>query len=119
MPRVLIVDDDEVVLRLLRLLLQSSGYDTATATNGIEALGQMRQQLPCLVLLDMKMPEMDGFEFRRQQLADPALARVPVICFTAHYEPEQVGMQLGLACLKKPLHFPEVVSAVEAKCGLP
>jgi CheY-like chemotaxis protein len=117
MPRVLIVDDDEDVLRLLRLLLRTAGYDTATAINGAEALGQMRQQRPCVVLLDLKMPEMDGFEFRRQQLADPTIARVPVICLTAHYEPEQVGMQLGLGCLKKPLHFPEVVSAVESKCG--
>jgi CheY-like chemotaxis protein len=48
MSRVLIVDDDEEVRRLL---LQSSGYDTATATDGVEALGQMRQQLPCLVLI--------------------------------------------------------------------
>ena len=118
MPRVLIVDDDEDVLRLLRLLLWTAGYDTATAINGAEALGQMRQQRPCVVLLDLKMPEMDGFEFRRQQLADPTIARVPVICLTAHYEPEQVGMQLGLGCLKKPLHFPDVVSAVEQKCGV-
>jgi CheY-like chemotaxis protein len=117
MPRVLIVDDDEDVLRLLRLLLRTAGYNTATAINGAKALGQMRQQLPCVVLLDLKMPEMDGFEFRRQQLADPTIARVPVICLTAHYEPEQVGMQLGLGCLKKPLHFPDVVSAVESKCG--
>ena len=118
MPRVLIVDDDEDVLRLLRLLLWTAGYDTATAINGAEALGQMRQQRPCVVLLDLKMPEMDGFEFRRQQLAHPTIARVPVICLTAHYEPEQVGMQLGLGCLKKPLHFPDVVSAVEQKCGV-
>lgn len=76
----------------------------------------MRHQLPCLVLLDM-MPVMDGFEFRRQQLADRALARVPVLCLTGHYEPAQVGTQLGVPCLKKPLHFPDVVNAVERRCG--
>jgi CheY-like chemotaxis protein len=59
------------VRRLLKLLLKTSGYDTVTATNGGEGLEQVRRQLPCLVLLDIKMPEMDGFEFRRQQLADP------------------------------------------------
>ena len=117
MPRVLIVDDDKAVLRLVRLLLDTSGYATMTATNGAEALEQMRQQLPCLVLLDMNMPVMDGFEFRRQQRADPALARVPVVCLTGHYEPEQVSMQLGVACLQKPLHFPQILDAVEAKCG--
>ena len=115
MPRVLIVDDDVAVLRLVRLLLETSGYDTMTATNGVEALEQMRLQLPCVVLLDMKMPVMDGFEFRRQQLADPALARVPIVCLTGHYEPEQVGLQLGVPCLQKPPHFPQILDAVEAR----
>jgi CheY-like chemotaxis protein len=117
MPRILVVDDDDGVRRLLRLLLSTSGYETATATNGIDALEQMRRQLPCLVLLDMNMPMMDGFEFRRQQLADAHLAPVPVVCLTGHYEPEQVTMQLSVDCLSKPLHFPTVLDAVEARCG--
>lgn len=117
MVRVLIVDDDEGVRRLMRLLLETSGYETMSASNGSEALEQMRQHRPCLVLLDMKMPVMDGFEFRRQQIADPALAHIPVVCLTAHYEPEQIGLQLGLACLQKPPHFPQILEAVEARCG--
>jgi CheY-like chemotaxis protein len=117
MPRVLIVDDDEGVRRLLRLFLEASGYDTMCAANGREALDQMRQDRPCLVLLDMKMPIMDGFEFRRQQRADPDLSSVPVVCLTAHYEPEQVAMELGVGCLKKPPYFPQVLEAVEARCG--
>ena len=118
MPSVLIVDDDEDIRRLLRILLATAGYETRTARNGVDALDKMRQQLPCLVLLDMKMPEMDGAEFRRRQLADPSLKHVPVVCLTGHYEPEQVTMELGVRCLKKPLHFPEIVDAVEATCGI-
>ena len=117
MPHVLIVDDDEAVRRLLELLLTTSGYETVTATNGVEGLEEMHRQLPCLVLLDIQMPTMDGFEFRRRQLADPHLARVPIVCLTGHYEPEQVGVQLGMTCLNKPLHFPDVIEAVETKCG--
>jgi CheY-like chemotaxis protein len=117
MPQVLIVDDDEAVRRLLELLLKTSGYDTVTATNGVEGLEQMHRQLPCVVLLDMNMPVMDGFEFRRQQLADPHLTAVPIVCLTGHYEPEQVSMQLGVACLSKPPHFPTILNAVEARCG--
>ena len=117
MPQVLIVDDDEALRQMLELLVKTSGYDTVTAANGVEGLEQMRRQLPCLVLLDIQMPQMDGFEFRRHQLADPTLARVPVVCLTGHYEPEQVGSQLRVACLKKPLHFPDVIDAVEAQCG--
>ena len=60
MPQVLIVDDDESVRRLLELLLKTSGYDTATASGGVEGLERMHRQLPCLVLLDIKMPGMDG-----------------------------------------------------------
>ena len=116
MPQVLIVEDDDAVRRMLELLVKTCGYDTVTAPNGVEGLEQMRRQLPCLVLLDIQMPQMDGFEFRRQQLADPYLAHVPVVCLTGHYEPEQVGVQLGVACLKKPLHFPDVIDAVEGQC---
>src|SRR5690349_17428574 len=114
MPRILVVDDDKGVLRLLRLLLSTAGYDAVTALDGAEALDEMRRQLPCLVLLDMNMPTMDGFEFRRQQLADAALAAVPVVCLTGHYEPEQIGLQLNVTCLSKPLHFPSVLDAVKA-----
>ena len=89
MPQVLIVDDDEAVRRLLELLLKTSGYDTVTATNGVEGLEQMHRQLPCVVLLDMNMPVMDGFEFRRQQLADPHLAAVPVLASPATTNPNK------------------------------
>ena len=106
MPQVLIVDDDEAVRRLLELLLKTSGYDTVTATNGVEGLEQMHRQLPCVVLLDVNMPSDGWIRFRRQQLADPRLAAVPVLCLTGHYEPEQITMQLGVACLSKPPHFP-------------
>ena len=58
MPLVLIVEDDEETLRMMRVLLTSWGYDAACARNGAEALEQMRQQRPCLVLLDMHMPVM-------------------------------------------------------------
>jgi len=52
---------------------------------------------------------MDGFAFRQQQLADPHLTAVPIVCLTGHYEPEQVSMQLGVACLSKPPHFPTIL----------
>jgi CheY-like chemotaxis protein len=116
-PCILIVDDDEPIVRLIRLFLQTSGYDTMSASNGAEALEQMRQRRPCLVLLDVQMPVMDGFAFREHQMADSELSAVPVVCLTAHYEPEQVTMRLGVHCLRKPPHFPEILDAVEARCG--
>lgn len=118
MPCVLVVDDDERVLRMMELLLRSHGYEVMKAENGEVALARMREKKPCLVLLDIQMPLVDGFEFRRRQLADPALATVPVICITALFDPENVRQRLGLPCLAKPADFRAVLFEVEAACGL-
>jgi CheY-like chemotaxis protein len=114
---VLIVDDDPDVRRMIRLLLETSGYETMCASNGMEALERIHECSPCVVLLDMMMPIMDGFEFRRQQLNDPEISDVPVICLTAHYEPIQVTAQLNAPCLQKPPYFPQILDAIGARCG--
>jgi CheY-like chemotaxis protein len=119
MPLVLIVDDDGAVRRMIGLLLRSHGYKTATASDGAEALRLMRQRRPCLVLLDIKMPVMDGWEFRERQLQDPALADVPVICMTGIVHPEDVERKLGIPCLGKPVDFPSLIRAVEKFCRPP
>ena len=75
MACVLIVEDDEDVREFMDILLSSSGYQTATARNGAEALEAVRQTHPCLVLLDLMMPVMDGWTFRDRQLADPEFRR--------------------------------------------
>jgi CheY-like chemotaxis protein len=117
MPCVLLVDDDDRVRRMMGLLLKSHGYDIEEAVNGEEGLTRMRQRRPCLVLLDIQMPLVNGFEFRRRQLEDPALADVPVICITGLFDPLDVRQQLGIPCLPKPVDFPSVLLEVEAACG--
>ena len=117
MPYILVVDDDNSVRQMLLLLLRSHDYEAATANNGAEALAMMRERRPCLVLLDIKMPVMDGWEFRDAQLADPALADIPVVCMTGMVHPPDVSRKLGIPCLGKPLDFPSVVRAVERACG--
>jgi CheY-like chemotaxis protein len=87
------------------------------AVNGLEALERMRERLPCMVLLDIQMPLMNGWEFREEQLKDPILARVPVVCLTALFNPEDVVRKLGVPCLAKPADFPSVMHEVEAACG--
>lgn len=117
MPCVLVVEDDDEVRTMMELLLKSHGYDVTTARNGQEALDAMRRQPPCLVLLDIHMPLMTGWEFRERQLEDPELAKVPVICITALFDPEDVVRKLKIPCLAKPAHFPSVLHEVEAACG--
>ncbi len=119
MSCVLVVDDDSAVRRMILLLLRSDGYETESANDGAEALALMRQRRPCLVLLDINMPLMDGWEFRKQQLADPALADVPVVCITGIVHPEDVERILGVPCLRKPVDFPSLIRAVEKFCRRP
>ena len=102
----------------MELLLSSSGYETMNARDGYEALQKMRHRLPCLVLLDLQMPRMDGWEFREQQLRDPVLSQVPVICITAFYDANAVSRKLGIPCLVKPADFSTVLREVESACRM-
>ena len=119
MAHVLVVDDDHVVRRMIVLLLRSNGYGAESAKDGAEALALMRQRRPCLALLDMSMPIMDGWEFRKHQLEDPALADVPVVCITGIVHPEDVERILGVPCLRKPVDFPSLIRSVEKFCRQP
>jgi CheY-like chemotaxis protein len=116
MPRVLIVDDDEDIREFMVILLQSYGYDTSAAANGAEALDRIAQERPCVILLDVMMPVMDGWEFRTRQLADPGLAEIPVVCLTAMFDPSEVVSRLRVRCLRKPVEFPLLLDAVSSAC---
>jgi CheY-like chemotaxis protein len=117
MSSVLVVEDDPDARELLRTALTIEGYDVRTAKNGLEALASLRQQRACIILLDIMMPVMDGWTFRREQVADPVLASIPVLCITAVFDPEDVSRQLGLRCIRKPYRLDEVFGEVQAACG--
>jgi DNA-binding response OmpR family regulator len=116
MPFVLIVEDDSDVSEMMDMFLRNQGFETECACNGMDALSRMRARRPCIVLLDIQMPVMDGFEFRRRQLADAQLATVPVVCITAHHDPSRVSDELGIPCLPKPVQLPQVAARVSALC---
>ena len=95
--RVLIVDDIPVNVRLLKAKLSAEYYDVITAGSGAEALELIRSETPDIVLLDVMMPEMDGFEVCRRVRADPATALLPVIMVTALNEQSDrvMGLEAG------------------------
>jgi CheY-like chemotaxis protein len=117
MPCVLIVEDDMDVRELMDVLLTTYGFETMTAANGREALDRMRVRRPCVVLLDLMMPVMDGWQFRAAQLLEPSLADVPVVCVTAVAEHSEMVQRLHAPCLRKPIEFRALLEAVEGACG--
>ena len=81
---ILVVDDDEMIQESIREVLVDEGYQVVLAQNGVEALARLRNgELPALILLDLMMPLMDGWQFRAEQKRDPALSRIPVVVITA------------------------------------
>jgi DNA-binding response OmpR family regulator len=116
MPYVLIVEDDADTREMLDMALTTSGYQTMTAQHGGVALDRMRERRPCVVLLDLMMPVMDGFQFRAEQLADPTLADVPVIAVSAICSRNPQAHALGIPCLKKPVQFDVLFNHVEQAC---
>jgi DNA-binding response OmpR family regulator len=92
--KILVVDDEKRLVALVEAYLTQEGYDVVTAANGQEALHLARQEKPDLILLDIMMPEMDGFEFIRAHRRE---ADTPIILLTARVEEEDhvIGLELG------------------------
>ena len=117
MPTVLIVEDDADLRQFLECALTENGYETVSAQNGRDALIQMAARKPSVVLLDLHMPVMDGWTFRREQLDDPRKASVPVVAVTAHYDPGDVERTLGVKCVPKPMQLDDVLAQLQHACA--
>ncbi len=101
MPHVLVVDDHDDARELLTLVVGSSGYSVAAAGNGREALEEARRQRPDVIVMDLFMPEMDGYEASLALKADPDLAPVPIIAYTAKTNrPEMDTSPFAAFCIK-------------------
>jgi adenylate cyclase len=116
-PRILIVDDNSENLDILRTRLAIHGYAILTADNGEEALTLAREQQPDLILLDVMMPKMDGFEVCRRLKADPALPFMPIILVTAKADSKDIvaGLEAGGdEYLTKPVDQAGLVARVKS-----
>jgi CheY-like chemotaxis protein len=119
---ILLVDDNSDILEVIRVILETEGYAVVTANNGFEALEQLRAGLtPQLIILDLTMPVMDGWEFRDQQLADPALRDIPTIIYSAvgSVRQESVGAMRVLAAFDKGAEFSAMLRLVAEICRRP
>ena len=114
--RVLVVEDDTEMVDLLRFNLQKAGFAIATATDGIEALKKVRSLAPDLILLDLMLPELDGFSVCEILRQDPDTASIPIIMLTALSN--ELARMTGLAsgandCFSKPFSPRQLVSRVK------
>ena len=117
MPKkILAVDDERHIVRLVEVNLQRAGYDVVTAYDGREALEKVKAESPDLIVLDVMMPYMDGFEVLKNLKADPVTAEIPVIMLTAKAQDADVfrGWQSGVDCyLTKPFNPMELLTFVK------
>jgi CheY-like chemotaxis protein len=114
--KILVVDDDADIREVLTEVLKEAGHEVVTASNGLEALALLRAgSSPCLVLLDLMMPVMDGYLFIEAQKQDPALASIPVAVITAGRMVEKERLQ-GAELLAKPIRLPVLMAVVQKYC---
>lgn len=118
-PRnVLIVDDHADIAEALKAAVEQEGYDVVVARTGVEALSVLPTVQPCIILLDLFMPDMDGYEFRQQQMSDAGIAHIPVVVISAAgLADEARAVKLGMRFFRKPvLEFDELVGVIREHC---
>ena len=110
---ILVVDDDESIRDLLRLHLSAAGYEVHSASDAIEAGYVVLRSPPDLIICDVNMPHMDGFEFVAALKADRSLPPIPVIFLTTEEEGDQRGKELGaVGYLTKPVRSDRLLAMV-------
>jgi two-component system alkaline phosphatase synthesis response regulator PhoP len=114
--RVLVVDDERHIVRLVQVNLERQGYEVLTAYDGVECLEKAKAEKPDLIVLDVMMPRMDGFEALQRLKSDPKTNQIPVIMLTARAQDRDVlqGYQYGADLyLTKPFSPLELISLVK------
>ncbi len=117
MKHVLIIEDDGEIRACIAEALAYDGYTVAEAANGLEGLSQALSRRPDLIILDLMMPTMNGWQFRAAQKRDPGLAEIPVIVISA-VAVESAGTMADVAArFAKPFDFATLLAAVEQYAG--
>ena len=120
MPKILLVEDNEMNRDMLSRRLQRRGYEVLTAVDGESGLAMTRAEAPTLVLMDMSLPGIDGWEATRQLKADPATQGIPIIALTAHAMAGDREKALAAGCDDfdiKPIDLDRLLGKIEALLG--
>jgi CheY-like chemotaxis protein len=117
---VLVVDDDPDIRETLEMVLGNNGHPVVSAGDGAEALRclELRGRRPCVILLDLMMPGMNGFELQDALSAEPAYAAIPIVVITgAGFEVEQMATTFTRDILRKPFDLVTVLNVVNRHCA--
>ena len=114
---ILVIDDDDDIRAVLAMVLDEAGFRVVTAANGREALEHLREDpQPDVILLDLMMPEMDGYQFRAEQQRDPALRAIPTLIVTAGTVTSRVEALGAEVILRKPVSLRRLVDTIRRFC---
>ncbi|HEY8677441.1 MAG TPA: response regulator [Candidatus Dormibacteraeota bacterium] len=119
-PLILVVEDDPMMQKMALKILRSRGFVCDLAPNGREAVAKATALKPALILMDMSLPEMNGWEATRALKADPTVAGIPVVAITAHamVGDREAAIAAGCAeCLTKPYELADLIALVERYIG--
>jgi two-component system cell cycle response regulator DivK len=114
---ILIIEDNSDNLELVSFVLGQAGYNVLSATDGCAGLNLARQELPDMVLLDLTIPEMDGWQVAKELKGDPATAHICVVALTAHTLPGDRKRAFDSGCdgyISKPLDLPNFINEIAA-----
>jgi len=118
--RILVVEDDPELLEALSGAIEAEGYEVRRARHGLDALGQLRagRRPPDLILLDLMMPIMNGWQFRHAQRQDSELSRIPVVVVSAKSDSEQHAAWLEADdYIQKPISLDRLLESIQKFCG--
>lgn len=116
MPKILIVEDNDMNRDMLSRRLERRGFEIATAADGLQGLEMARTENPDLILMDMSLPDLDGWETTRRIRADSAIAGIPIIALTAHALVSDRERCLDAGCDdydSKPVEFDRLLGKIE------
>jgi CheY-like chemotaxis protein len=117
MPRILIVEDNEENRDALSRRLKRRGYDVVIAVDGLQGVAMAKSERPDLILMDMNLPELDGWEATRQVKAATETSAIPVVALTAHALSGDKERALAAGCTDyhtKPVELPRLLEQIEA-----
>ncbi|WP_018391286.1 response regulator [Ancylobacter sp. FA202] len=122
MTKILLVEDNEMNRDMLSRRLARNGFEVIIAVNGQEGVDLALSEKPALILMDMSLPVLDGWEATRQVKANPETAAIPVIALTAHAMASDREQAMAAGCDDfdtKPVELPRLLEKIKTRLGLP